>query len=97
MTSMEMKSMTDTLESRFAALYEKIRIGEKKCFRLEDGRIISLGTVTSYGALVIEYADDYDEAAMNRFEDGDLFYLEDMSEDEMLRSMLQEISDSKQK
>lgn len=91
MTTKEMKLMEDMLRMRFAERYSEITIGKKTCFKLEDGRIISLGCLTSYGAFVIEYADNVDEAVLNRFEDGDLFYLGDMGGDEMFAAMRREI------
>lgn len=91
MTSKEMKLMADTLRMRFAELYTETTIGDRACFKLEDGRIISLGCLTSCGAFVVEYADNADEAALNRFEDGDLFYLDDMGVDEMFAAMRREI------
>lgn len=91
MTSKEMKLMADTLRVRFAELYSEITIGDRACFKLEDGRIISLGCLPSYGALVVEYADNVDEAALNRFEDGDLFYLDDVGIDELFAAMRREI------
>lgn len=91
MTSKEMKSTADALRMRLAELYSEIPIGDRDCFKLEDGRIISLGCLNSYGAFVIEYADDADEALLNRFEDGDLFYLADMGFDEMFAAMRREI------
>lgn len=91
MTSKEMKLMADTLQMRFAELYTEITIAGRACFELKDGRIISLGLLTSFGAFVVEYADNADEAALNRFEDGDLFYLDDMGVDEIFAAMRREI------
>lgn len=91
MTSKEMKRMADTLRTRFSEWYTEITVGDRACFKLEDGRIIFLGCLPSYGAFVVEYADNADEAALNRFEDGDLFYPEDMGIDEMLAAMRREI------
>lgn len=83
--------MADTLQMRLAKLYTEITIDDRVCFKLEDGRIISLGCLMSYGAFVIEYADSAEEAALNRFEDGDLFYLDDMGVDELFEAMRREI------
>lgn len=91
MTSKEMKWMADTLRRRFSEWYREITIGDRACFKLEDGRIIFLGCLPSYGAFVVEYADNADEAGLNRFEDGDLFYPEDMSLEEIFAAMRREI------
>ena len=46
----------------------------------------------SFGALVVEYADNIDEAEKNRFEDGELFYLSDYQDvDELASDILKEI------
>ena len=42
-------------------------------------------------ALVIEYADTEQEARQNALEDGDRFYLDETTLDEMLRLMIAEI------
>lgn len=75
----------------FSELYPEITVGDRACFKLEDGRIIFLGCLPSCGAFVVEYADNADEARLNRFEDGDLFYPEDMSLDKMFAAMRREI------
>lgn len=42
-------------------------------------------------ALVVEYADNLTEAKKNRFEDGDLFFVEDMTKFEMFNEIMEEI------
>ena len=91
MISKEMKLTADALRMRFAELYTQITIDGKTCFKLEDVRIISLGCLASCGAFVVEYADNAEEAALNRFEDGDLFYIDEMGVDELFSAMRQEI------
>ena len=95
MTQQEMKSQirarTAALETRFADIFEKCNIKGRACFRTADGRIIGLDFMGPYGALVIEYAENETEAKLNRFEDGDLFFLEGMDEETMFRAMLKEI------
>ena len=77
------------------------RIGEKfaarslngsRHFELPNGEIIIICELISFGALVVEYADNIDEAEKNRFEDGELFYLSDYQDvDELASDILQEI------
>ena len=45
----------------------------------------------AYNALVIEYAESEAEVKLNRFEDGDLFFLDEMDSETMHRNMIQEI------
>lgn len=91
MTLTEMKSIVDTLQMRLGEKFNTITIGERMCFLLPDGRIIAVGYMTPYRAVVVEYADNADEAKLNRFEDGDLFYVEKMTIDEVFSAMLQEM------
>ena len=95
MTQAEMKSKIKAraavLEERFAERYERCTAGSRQCFLRPDGVLFALDYLGPYGALVIEYAENVEEAKLNRFEDGDLFYLEDMDEGTMLRAMLREI------
>lgn len=96
MTQTETKSKllerSKALECRFEIQFGKQIINERVCFSRPDGVIFSIGTLLSFGALVVEYADSEAEAKRNRFEDGDLFYLEEMDEETMYQGMIQEIS-----
>lgn len=92
MTQVErLKNRLDALERRFADIYEKCTVGNRECFCAPGGILFALDYLGSFGAVVIEYAENYEEAELNRFEDGDLFYLEDMDEDTMFDAMLWEI------
>lgn len=87
----QIKERSKSLEIRFERVYEKMEIGEWTCFVRSDGSLFTLDYLLPYGALVIGYADNEAEAKLNRFEDGDLFYLEDMDEETMFEAMLREI------
>lgn len=91
MISKEMKSRIEAAEEMLSERYESVTIGARRCFQLDGGKIIAVGYMGAYNALVIEYAESADEAKMNRFEDGDLFFLDEMDEETMLSNMLQEI------
>lgn len=95
MTQKETKSRTKqrlaAIEAKFANVYETVSIGKRTCFQIPDGRLIALACLGAYRALVIEYAKDYEEAGSNQFEDGDLFFVEDLDEETMFQNMLQEI------
>ena len=44
-------------------------------------------------ALVLEHASSEDEMKKNLFEDGDLFYMDKMNEEQMFNAMIEEISE----
>ena len=92
---MEQKSKINerknSLEEKLSKRFEHLKIREKHCFRKTDGTFFFLSKFPGEDALVIEYAENYDEALLYRFEDGDRFYLENMDEETMFQSMLREI------
>lgn len=91
MTSKEMQSTVKLLEQRFAEKYAPTAVGERNCYKLPDGSLFAVATVSAYKAYVLEYAESIDAAKLNQFEDGDLFYLND-SLDAMFNEMCEEIS-----
>ena len=69
-----------------------VNINEKNCFILSNNVVIHIDMIKGMRALVVEYADNIDEAKINRFEDGDLFYIDEYDEGNMLKSILNEIN-----
>lgn len=73
-------------------MYEKVTINGDKCFLLPNGNVIC---VTALGgevnALIIEFADNIEEAQKYNTEDGRLYYTEELDPEEMLDEMLKEI------
>lgn len=96
MTQKEMRfKRKEILNSRLAQKFESIVIDDSICFFASRGAICRLDSIgDEYNALVIEYADNLEMAKKGIFgEDGDLFYMDELSEDEMLQAMIQEIED----
>ncbi len=81
------------MESRLRKRYKTLTINNKNCFLTEDGTIIQLTGLKSFNAIVIEYASSEDEAKKDMFEDGDLFYLKELDEEQMFQAMIQEIEE----
>lgn len=94
MTSMEKKLTENRLTEVKAALsakYRTVDLGGEKFFVATDGAFFRVGVFAGAMALVIEYADTEQEARQNALEDGDRFYLDETTLDEMLRLMIAEI------
>lgn len=83
--------MFQKIKIRLNALYERENIKDKECFKHKDGLYFRLFEFPGENALCVEYALDREDAILNRFEDGDRFYLDEMTEDEMLQSIIEEI------
>ncbi|MDD7114544.1 MAG: hypothetical protein PUH88_08810 [Lachnospiraceae bacterium] len=82
----------EILERRIEEKYERIPdIHGQKCFRANDHKFFMITGLSWADALVIEYAFSEDEAKKNMFEDGDLFYMDEMNEGQMFNAMIQEI------
>jgi hypothetical protein len=94
MTSMEKKLTENRLTEVKAALsakYRTVDLDGEKFFVATDGAFFRVGVFPGAMALVIEYADTEQEARQNALEDGDRFYLDETTLDEMLRLMIVEI------
>lgn len=87
------KNNMDYIKSILGQRYEKVSINDRECFRLPNGIIVHVDAFENNGtAFVVEYADDINEAGINRFEDGDLFYPQDYdSEKDFAGAILGEI------
>lgn len=93
-SKLKIRHRAEALNNRFSEQFQTVQVGPRTFFLGPDGAsLFALDYLGPYGALVIEYAEDYDEALANRLEDGDLFYLDEMDEDAMFQAMLQEIGE----
>lgn len=85
----------EKLESRFEEKYELFsKPGEKKCFYVNDGEYFMVTGLVNFGSIVIEHALSKRDAERNMFEDGDLFYLDELDEDAMFEAMIREIEEN---
>lgn len=96
MTDTERKKIIDSrivlLEKRMEDRYgTPLYISGKKCFKAKDTEYFRLARLAWANAIVIEHAYSENEAEKNMFEDGDLFYMDEMTEEEMLNEMIAEI------
>ncbi len=95
MTYMEKKKLNSrlmSLEKKFDSSFPSCYVNGTKCYKNKQSCLFLIDAFNSENALVIEYADNEDEAKLNRFEDGDLFYLDELDENEMFARMLNEIN-----
>lgn len=82
------------INEQLTKIYEKTSVAGQECFKHARGKYFRLFEFPGSNALCIEYAENYEEAQKNRFEDGDRFFLGEFSEEEMLNAMLEEIEDA---
>ncbi|MEQ7053735.1 hypothetical protein ABN764_24155 [Paenibacillaceae sp. P-4] len=88
-----MNSIEKKIEGLFRELqFEKEILNNTNVF-VHDGKYCRVTFIKTLESYVIEYADSFDEAEKNLFEDGDLFPLS-LGEDELINRMRYEIADS---
>ena len=104
MTDLEIQTLSnlrDRIENRISLVYEqKLVVNGQKCFLQgkEHYFMITGLAIEPPGALVIEHAESYEEATISkvgRFEDGDLFWIDeyDGDEEKMFQAMMREIEE----
>ena len=94
MNLMEQKRRNDAfleVENQFKEKYPRKTFGKNSCFVAPNGVIFRPFEFPDDNALAIEYAETPEDAARNRFEDGDRFYLTDFPRDTLFRVMIAEI------
>lgn len=96
MISMEQKKQRDDrlayLLENLRKQFQSVKINGKDLLQTDNGTVFALTAFPGEAALVIEYAESIFEAELNRFEDGERFYLEDYQDAEkMLDDMLKEV------
>ena len=80
------------IEDKLRERYPTFLLHGRTSFQAPDGTILRIDTLNwAQEALVVEYAYDETWVENNVFEDGDLFYLDELSPEEMLAGMLAEI------
>ena len=96
MISMEQKKQRDDrltyLLENLRKQFQSVKVNGKDLLQTDNGTVFTLTAFPGDNALVIEYAENIFEAELNRFEDGERFYLEDYKDAErMLDDMLKEV------
>lgn len=101
MNLMEQQNQTEKREAylneKIAERYESIEIegSDRKTFLKPSGTVFRLDWFLMNKedgfVIVVEFAENTDEAKINRFEDGKVFYVNEMTEEEMLQAVIEEI------
>lgn len=91
----QMEQYRKFIEEKLSERYPTFVLHGRTCFKAPDGTTLRIDTLGwAQEALVVEYAYNEAWAENNVFEDGDLFYLDELSPEEMLAGMLAEIEDN---
>lgn len=85
-----------SLISRLERVYNCQNINGKKCFLRPGGGLFAVDQILSFGAVVVEYADNAIAAELNRYEDGDLHYLDEQDEEMLFQSIIREVEEQKE-
>ncbi len=77
------EAMKDEIEKKIAEKDRPAVIENRVCFETASGGFLRLDAIFG-DSIVIEFAENLKEARNNRFEDGDIFSLEEYNEDELV-------------
>lgn len=95
MTSMDKKKRIEErlefVSNGLASKFEIVEVKGERYFHSKDNVFFKPFSVSGWDAIGIEYAHGIRDAVLNRFEDGDLFYLDEMDDEALLAAVLQEI------
>lgn len=84
----------ETIENKIILLFKELNFKREvinnSVVYESEGKYLKLTFINKLKSYVIEYADSYDEATKNLFEDGDLYPIT-MDEDELICKMRNEI------
>lgn len=80
--------LLEKVESRFSKEYKTIRINGQRCFVSKGGTVFYFIVLTQFRSLIVEYANNIEEANSNMFEDGDQFEI-----DQGFETLIREIRD----
>lgn len=95
MSWMEQRNeMFQKIKVRISELYRNENIKGQECFINESGMYFRLFEFPGENALCVEYAENREDAFLNRFEDGERFYLDELTEDEILKAIVEEIDET---
>ncbi|GIO41759.1 hypothetical protein [Paenibacillus apis] len=87
----------ETIENKIILLFKELNFKREvinnSVVYESEGKYLKLTFINKLKSYVIEYADSYDEANKNLFEDGDLYPIT-MDEDELICKMRNEIINS---
>lgn len=96
MISVEMKSENskrfDNIDATIRSMFPQIEInGEKFCYDETIDKYFGTFTFSDDGCIGLEICTGIEDAQKNWFDDGDLYYLDEMTDDEIVKAMLEEI------
>lgn len=88
---MDLFRTKQNIEKYLSSKLLPINVNGLHCFYTPTGGVVIVDMIASENALVLGHADNLNEAELNRFEDGDRFFADEMTETEMIQAMLHEI------
>ena len=89
----EMRStlqLLEMVENKFSKEYKSLTIGGQRCFMSENGTVFYFVVLKPFRSMVVEYANNVEEAKAFLFEDGDQFDI-DQSFEKLVNDIQMEI------
>ena len=83
--------LLEKLEDKLSKIFKPIWIGEDYCFELPNGMIAHLIAFKEWKCILVEYAENVDAYKKYQSEEGEQFYFEEMTEDELFEAIKSEM------
>ena len=91
-STVQKNSIKNRLEQLLSDQFEMLSLNGAQCFQKKDGSVFMISAFPDEDAIVVEYADSFSDAKLDRFEDGDRFYLGEISIEALFQQVLREIN-----
>ena len=82
------RDIENAMEKRYSRAFD---VHGQKCFKVNYNEFFMVTSLLWANAIVIEHAFSESEAKKGVFEDGDLFYIDELDEKQMMKQMMEEI------
>ncbi|MDI9468671.1 MAG: hypothetical protein QM296_00510 [Bacillota bacterium] len=82
--------LLDRLRNRIGARYKQVKVNGELCYLLPNGVVFTFSRPQGFNSIIVEYADNINEANGYNYEDGCQFPL-DWGEDKIFEAMVREI------
>lgn len=85
------QSLLDRVEARFLNSYKAVDINGDRCLIGPNGNVFYFVALVDFGTIIVEYANNVDDAKKGLFEDGDQFDM-NQSFENLIAELMEEVS-----
>lgn len=91
MISREILNRIEILEHRLMQVFETEHLRNGMFFKTKDDVYFRVDCIKEYNCIVIEYGETKRAASLNQLDDGDRFYLSELTDEELFNAVITEV------